>query len=145
MKLGQGSNTSNGPDTEVEDPMLLAALRDFRASVNHWSEAACHRTRPAVQPATRRTASRRSLAWALGLVITAGLAGSGVYEHHHHQVLAQRAHQLELQREKALAAQRAQEDAQRVEDLLAKVDTDVSREVPAAMEPLAQLMDDGGR
>jgi hypothetical protein len=30
------------------------------------------------------------------------------------------------------------------EDLLASVDSDVSREVPAAMEPLAQLMDDNG-
>jgi hypothetical protein len=30
------------------------------------------------------------------------------------------------------------------EDLLATVDNDVSRGVPAAMEPLAALMDDGG-
>ena len=30
------------------------------------------------------------------------------------------------------------------EDLLAAVDTDVSRQVPAAMEPLAQLMDENG-
>jgi hypothetical protein len=30
------------------------------------------------------------------------------------------------------------------EDLLASVDSDVSRAVPAAMEPLAQLMDDDG-
>ena len=30
------------------------------------------------------------------------------------------------------------------ENLLASVDKDVSREVPAAMEPLAQLMDDNG-
>ena len=28
------------------------------------------------------------------------------------------------------------------EDLLAKVDSDVSREVPSAMEPLAQMMSD---
>jgi len=35
----------------------------------------------------------------------------------------------------------AQERArQEEEDLLAKVDSDVSREVPSAMEPLAQLM-----
>jgi hypothetical protein len=37
--------------------------------------------------------------------------------------------------------QAAQERArQEEEDLLAKVDSDVSREVPSAMEPLAQLM-----
>ena len=33
---------------------------------------------------------------------------------------------------------------QQDEDLLATVDSDVSRGVPAAMEPLAQLMDDNG-
>jgi hypothetical protein len=39
----------------------------------------------------------------------------------------------------------AQDSAQaQDEDLLASVDSDVSREVPAAMEPLAQLMDDNG-
>jgi hypothetical protein len=36
-----------------------------------------------------------------------------------------------------MAAQRAQAEE---EDLLAQVDSDVSREVPSAMEPLAQLM-----
>jgi hypothetical protein len=34
-------------------------------------------------------------------------------------------------------------DAQVDEDLLAAVDTDVARQVPAAMEPLAQLADEG--
>jgi hypothetical protein len=39
----------------------------------------------------------------------------------------------------------AQDSAQaQDEDLLASVDSDVSRQVPAAMEPLAQLMDDNG-
>jgi hypothetical protein len=33
--------------------------------------------------------------------------------------------------------------AREEEDLLAKVDSDVSREVPVAMEPLARLMDEG--
>jgi hypothetical protein len=36
------------------------------------------------------------------------------------------------------AAQRAKES----EDLLAKVDRDVSQEVPSALEPLAQMMTD---
>jgi hypothetical protein len=39
--------------------------------------------------------------------------------------------------ERLVAEQRA---SQEEEDLLAKVDSDVSREVPSAMEPLAQLM-----
>jgi hypothetical protein len=41
------------------------------------------------------------------------------------------------------AAQRALDPAQQEEDMLASVDTDVSREVPSAMEPLAQLTDEG--
>jgi hypothetical protein len=39
-----------------------------------------------------------------------------------------------------LAAAAEQQARQEDEDLLAKVDSDVSREVPAAMEPLAQMM-----
>jgi hypothetical protein len=35
-------------------------------------------------------------------------------------------------------------DSGQDEDLLASVDSDVSQAVPAAMEPLAQLMDDNG-
>jgi hypothetical protein len=43
--------------------------------------------------------------------------------------------------QKQLAAdQRNQQVKQEDEDLLAQVDSDVSREVPSAMEPLAQLM-----
>jgi uncharacterized ferredoxin-like protein len=40
---------------------------------------------------------------------------------------------------------RSQDSARGQDDnLLAAVDSDVSRQVPAAMEPLAQLMDDNG-
>jgi hypothetical protein len=39
--------------------------------------------------------------------------------------------------ERLVAAERARVEE---EDLLAKVDSDVSREVPSAMEPLARLM-----
>ena len=42
----------------------------------------------------------------------------------------------EAEHQRQVAEQRAREE----EDLLAKVDSDVSREVPSAMEPLAQLM-----
>jgi hypothetical protein len=51
--------------------------------------------------------------------------------------IAEVARLAEQQRE--LREQQAKEEE---EDLLAKVDSDVSREVPSAMEPLAQLMDD---
>ncbi len=42
--------------------------------------------------------------------------------------------------ERQAAEQRNQQLRQEDEDLLAKVDSDVSREVPSAMEPLAQMM-----
>ena len=139
-----GAEIRNETRNGVEDPMLSEALSNFRSSVHAWSDAAFHHARPAAASLPHRLAWRRSIAWALGIVMTAGLAGSGLYERHHQQVEAQRAHELEMQRQKVLAAKRAEEEAQKVEDLLARVDTDVSREVPAAMEPLAQLMTDDG-
>jgi hypothetical protein len=60
------------------------------------------------------------------------------------------AQQREIERQRALDEQRARQQAQ--EELasfdteLARVDRDIAREVPAAMDPLAHLMeDDGGK
>jgi hypothetical protein len=50
--------------------------------------------------------------------------------------MAKIAAQRDAERQRQMAEERARE----AEDLLAKVDSDVSREVPNAMEPLAQLM-----
>ncbi len=47
-----------------------------------------------------------------------------------------------LAHERQLAEQQMAQETD--ENLLANVDTDISRSVPAAMEPLAQLMDDDG-
>lgn len=128
LKIGQAE----------DDPEVQAALLAFRGSVQGWSDAAYHRPRPAVAPATQRIVWRRATAWALSLVLSFGLAGTAAYERHEHNVLArQQEQQRERERQRVLAEQRARE----TEDLLANVETDVSREVPAAMEPLAQLMD----
>ena len=86
--------------------------------------------------------------WALGCVLAAGSLAGAVYEHYHRQELAriaamqaaQKAQQARLEAEQSAAANAITKD----QDLLATVDSDVSREVPAAMEPLAQLMDDNG-
>jgi hypothetical protein len=43
---------------------------------------------------------------------------------------------MQAERQRLAAEQRNRDE----EELLAKVDSDVSREVPSAMEPLAQLM-----
>jgi hypothetical protein len=75
------------------------------------------------------------------VVLAAGAASGALYEHHHQQVLAWQAQQRELEHERAVAAQRAAD----MDALLAKVDEDVSQDVPDALQPLAEMMaEDGG-
>jgi hypothetical protein len=74
----------------------------------------------------------------------ASLSG-GLYERHHRQDLARIAAAQKAQQQDADATRHAATGAiAEDQDLLATVDSDISREVPAAMEPLAQLMDDNG-
>jgi uncharacterized protein HemX len=83
--------------------------------------------------------------WALGSVLIAAGVSAGIWEHHHQQqgrMAAARA----AENARLMAEARNQQVRQSDEDLLAKVDSDIAREVPSAMEPLAQLMDgDEGR
>ncbi len=125
----------------AQDAQLEEALRNFRLSVHAWSEAELSRPRTATLTA-RQWNWRLATGWALGCVLVLGGASSAIFERHQRQVelarvTAQR--QAEHQRELALQRARAEED-----QLLAKVNSDVSRDVPDAMEPLAQLMDDDG-
>jgi hypothetical protein len=76
--------------------------------------------------------------WALGCVLAAGSLSGGIYERHQRQQAAKMAAAAQAARQQKLAA--AVRTRTQDEDLLAKVDSDVSREVPSAMEPLAQLM-----
>jgi hypothetical protein len=124
----------------VIDAMLEDALKNFRESVHAWSDAAYSRPRGDVR-VTVRSGWRLATAWALGCVLAVGSLSGAVYERHHRQVLAAQAREVQQARARQMVAeQRAQmADA----DLLATVDSDVSRTVPAAMEPLAQLMDEG--
>jgi hypothetical protein len=64
--------------------------------------------------------------------------GGGLYEQHQRQEMARVAAAARAAEQQRLVAAQQARDAE--EDLLAKVDSDVSREVPSAMEPLAQLM-----
>jgi hypothetical protein len=66
-----------------------------------------------------------------------GVSG-GLFERQHKQQLARIEAARQAEQLRLAAEQRAREE----EELLAKVDSDVSREVPAAMEPLATLMDE---
>jgi len=126
-----------GPRTDagsLGDAELGLALRDFRSSVHAWSDAVHQRPR-LVEVAPRRMAWRKAAAWALGSVLVVGGAGGGLLgyrlQQEHARIAAREAkHQRQLQEQRARQA----------EEELAQVDSDVSREVPAALEPLGQLM-----
>ena len=115
------------------DAALERTLKDFRSSVHAWSEAAYSQPHKPVRIYT--TSWRMAAGWALGCVLAVGSVAGGMYERHHLQERAKIA-KAEAARQQKLEDQRRNES----EDLLAKVDNDVSRDVPSAMEPLAQLM-----
>jgi uncharacterized protein HemX len=128
----------NPEDTRM-DPMLQSALRDFRASVHAWSDAASSRPRPVVASAPRKIAWRRATAWVLSLTLSLGMVGTAAWEHHHQRLVAQeKQHQQEMERQRVLAEERARE----TEDLMANIDSDIARQVPSAMEPLALMADE---
>jgi hypothetical protein len=125
---------------------LDEALDNFRLSIHAWSEAAFSRPRTVVAALAPRRVWRLAVGWALGCVLLAGGASAGLWEYQQWEMRSASARVAEQQR--LVAQQRnqlaRQAEQQRLdEDLLAKVDRDVSREVPAAMEPLAQLMAEG--
>ncbi len=157
-------------DLAGEKPELEQALKHFKASVDAWSDAAYHRPRTAAKLAVRHS-WRMAAGWALGCLLAVGSLAGAAHEIYQRQeaakIAAQKAAQQTAQeraaqeREAAARAAASHASTQVVkrapvvagatddasaqdEDLLATVDTDVSRGVPAAMEPLAQLMDDNG-
>jgi hypothetical protein len=120
----------------IDDPALDRVLRDFRSSVHAWSEAIYNRPRIMREAAPRRAAWRKAAVWSLGSLLVAGVAGGGLLEYQHRQEMTRIAAAREVQHQRLLAEQRARE----AEEELARVDRDVARQVPDAMEPLAQLM-----
>jgi hypothetical protein len=136
-KSKEGTARESAPS--AADQALDRVLSDFRASVHAWSDAVYNRPRPIVV-ASRRAVWRKAAAWSLGSMLVAGAAGGGVLEYRHRQEAARIAAAREAQQQRALAAEHERE----AEKELAKVDTDVAREVPNAMEPLAQLMAEDG-
>ncbi len=160
-------------DLAGEKPELEQALRHFKASVDAWSDAAYHQPRMAAKSALRPAAAgwRMAAGWALGCLLAVGSLAGAAHEIYQRQemvrIAAQRAAQKAAEERAAAArvsaqpasvqpekktpaattrkASSTQDSAQsQDEDLLATVDNDVSRGVPAAMEPLAALMDDNG-
>jgi hypothetical protein len=134
------SRAEEPTEIEVLDPALKEALGDFKASVHEWSNAAYRRTRTAHRVVVQRT-WRLAAGWSLASLLLAGTISGGLYEHHR-QVEARIAAAQEAEHQRQLAAQKAREEAQQEEDMLASVDTAISRDVPSAMEPLVALTDD---
>jgi hypothetical protein len=127
-------------NTDAQDLVVEDALRNFKLSVHAWSDAVYNRPRTAAQTLRHRS-WRLAAGWALGAALVVGSLSVGAIEHQHHLEQArQAAAQKAAQQEKLLKEQQARQVDE--EDLLAKVDSDVSREVPSAMEPLAQMMTD---
>ena len=131
-------------EEELLSEELEAALGNFRKCVLAWSESAYTRPRRALAAAPRARVWRLAMGWALGCVLVAGVGVSGGvhWTHHRHELARVAAVKLATQQAEAAEQQRlaVAQQAQDEEELLAKVDSDVSREVPSAMEPLAQLM-----
>jgi len=122
-------------DGAPRDQELEQALRNFRSSVRAWSDAVYQRPR-LVEVAPRRMAWRKAAGWALGSALVVGGAGGGLLEYRHQQERARIAAAREAEHQREIQEERARE----AEQELARVDSDVSREVPAALEPLGQLM-----
>ena len=125
---------------ETSDQELETALKDFKSSIQAWSEAAYSRPRT-LAAEVRHRSWRVALGWALGCFLVVGTVSGGIVERNHR-----------LEAAKIAAARRAAEE-QRLktqqlaaretdEGLMAGIDSDVSREVPSALEPLAQMMND---
>jgi uncharacterized protein HemX len=135
-KAGEVGNVAEEPG-ELDE-----ALTNFRLSIHAWSEASFSRQRTANAPVAPRKVWRLAVGWALGCVLVAGGASAGIWQHQQRELRNAAARVAEQQHlhEQLVIQQRSLQARQEDEDLLAKVDSDVSREVPVAMEPLAQLM-----
>lgn len=131
---------------EPLEPELREALGNFKASVTAWSETMMSRPREVKAPPRTNWGLVAKLA--LGCVVFAGTVSGGMYQNHRQQDIAKAeataaaARAAEQQRELAAQATAKEQSAQSPEDLMAKVDSDISREVPSALEPLASLMTD---
>lgn len=151
-------NYENNKSHEAEEAELKQVLQNFRESVHAWSEAEYARPRT-LKAMTAHHTWKWALTWATGCVLAMGGLGVGIYEHQRQQAADDSGRKQEQQKQvTASAAQpRAAENSSGAEasarqtvkaetaepefNLLAAVDSDVSRQVPSAMEPLAQLME----
>lgn len=142
MSWNDESDRAQEPAIEEElDPVLKQALSDFKANVHSWSDAEYAKPRT-VRAEVASRSWRLVAGWSLAAMLIAGATSGGVYVHHERTIAAQVAAERVAEQQKQEANARAQKQAQEEEEMLASVDTAVSREVPSAMEPLAQLSEE---
>ncbi|MGA8741880.1 MAG: hypothetical protein WB561_11910 [Terracidiphilus sp.] len=129
--------TPQAESLETLEPELREALGNFKASVNSWSSAMISRPREVQAPSGTNWSAVTK--WALACVVFVTTLSGGVYQNHRQQeaAKAEAARVAEQQQREMAATQLAKENEQ---DLMANVDSDVAREVPSALEPLASLM-----
>jgi hypothetical protein len=140
-KFDGESNELKEQIVSAEDVELDEALKNFKSSIDAWSDAAYSRPRGLKQEVRHRS-WRLALGWALGCALVAGSVSGGLLERHHRAEVARiAAEQRAAEQQKQLREQQARAQVSD-EALLADVDSDVSRQVPSAMEPLAQMMDE---
>jgi hypothetical protein len=122
----------------LHDADLEQALKNFRSSIHAWGEAELSRPHHP-ERVVHLLSWRVAAGWALGCVLAAGTLSGGLYQQHRRQQLEKTAADESVRRQAMESEQRA---SIKDEELLAKVNIDISRQVPSAMEPLAQLMDE---
>ena len=125
---------------DISDKELETALHDFKSSIQAWSEAMYSRPRT-VAVEVRRRSWRVALGWAMGCLLVAGTVSGGVMERNHRIEAARAAAaQQAAEHQRQLREEQAAKESD--EGLLAGIDSDVSRQVPSALEPLAAMMND---
>jgi hypothetical protein len=135
-RTDENPKLSRGDDGLELEPELREAIGNFKSSVDAWSDNVMSRPRELTVPT--RTNWGRITKWALGCAVFVGTVSGGVYENHRQQGIATAEAARLAEQQRDLAAQRAKEEA----ELMARVDSDIAREVPSALEPLASLMNE---
>ena len=125
-------------EAETLEPELREALGNFKASVDTWSDAMIGRPRKLQAPESTPMNWGLLAKWALGCAVFVATLSGGVYENHRQHVAAQIEAARVAEQQRQLAAQKAKD--QSADDLMAKVDSDIERQVPQALEPLEALM-----
>ena len=82
-----------------------------------------------------RGSGRRRLVWSLSMLVALAAGGGSLLTHQRHEHA-----RLEAMRQTEQIRLAAEQQAREEEELMARVDEDVARETPDAMEPLARLM-----